>query len=212
MLKNIVFDWDGTLVDTLPFLHETFKKTFEYLKRKPLSYAAIRRLSHQHKDVDLFHSVFGEDDFFKAKCFFYTYTLEHHLDKLSPCPHAQEVLDFCRQNNIQCHIFSNKRHQVLEKEVANLGWSDYFAQICGSGLFSQDKPTPEACTRFWTSCAADKDTTLVIGDGPSDTTSARFWKCPVAIISTRERYIGEKPDYKFKNLHEIIPLLQTMLY
>ena len=212
MIKDIIFDWDGTLVDTLPFLHETFKKTFEYLKRKPLSYAAIRRLSHQHKDVDLFHSVFGEEDFFRAKCFFYTYTLEHHLDKLSARPGAAELLDFCHQNQIKCHIFSNKRHQILEKEVRSLGWSAYFEQICGSGLFSQDKPTPEACAKFWSACAADKNTTLVIGDGPSDTTSARFWGCLVAIVATSERYIGEKPDYKLKNLHEIVPLLQSMLY
>ena len=212
MIKDIVIDWDGTLVDTLPFLHETFKKTFEYLKRKPLSYTTIRRLSHQYKNVDLFHSVFGEDEFLKAKCFFYTYTIEHHLDKLTPCSGAQEVLEFCKRADIKCHIFSNKRHQILKTEVEKLGWSNYFEQICGSGLFSQDKPTPEACTRFWTSCAADKDTTLVIGDGPSDTTSARFWGCPVAIVTTSERYIGEKPDYKLKNLHEIIPLLQSMLY
>ena len=212
MLRDIVFDWDGTLVDTLPFLQETFRKTFEYLKRKPLSYGTIRRLSHQNKDDDLFHSVFGEKDYFKAKCFFYTYTLEHHLDKLAPRDGAQEILDFCRQSNLKCHIFSNKRHQILENEIKHLGWSSYFAQVCGSGLFSQDKPTTEACERFWASSAAAQKSTLVIGDGPSDTTSARFWGCPVAIILSSERYIGEKPDYKLKNLHEIIPLLQTMLY
>lgn len=212
MIQDIIFDWDGTLADTLPFLKETFNQTFAFLKKKPISYAQIRRLSHQNKEIDLFQSVFGEDDFFKAKCFFYTYTLQHHLDKLSACSGAQEVLDFCKQANIKCHVFSHKRQQILEKEIERLGWKSYFSNVCGAGTFSQDKPAPEACEKFWQCCGANPKTSLVIGDGPSDTTSARFWGCSVAIVATHERYIGEKPDYKLKNLQEILPLLQTMLY
>lgn len=77
MIDDIIFDWDGTLVDTLPFLKETFDKTFEHLGRKTMSYAEIRRVIHENQGVDLFHSVFGARDFFQAKRFFHTYTLPH---------------------------------------------------------------------------------------------------------------------------------------
>lgn len=70
MIDDIIFDWDGTLVDTLPFLKETFDKTFEHLGRKTMSYAEIRRVIHENQGVDLFHSVFGARDFFQAKRFF----------------------------------------------------------------------------------------------------------------------------------------------
>ena len=52
----------------------------------------------------------------------------------------------------------------------------------------------------------------MIGDGPADTLSARFFGCPIAIISTQESYIGPQPDYTLQNIQEILPLLQTMLY
>lgn len=124
MIDDIIFDWDGTLVDTLPFLKETFDKTFEHLGRKTMSYAEIRRVIHENQGVDLFHSVFGARDFFQAKRFFHTYTLRHHLQNLSPLPGAEDILGFCRGQGIRCHIFSNKRGSILRSEVSGLGWEN----------------------------------------------------------------------------------------
>lgn len=139
MIDDIIFDWDGTLVDTLPFLKETFDKTFEHLGRKTMSYAEIRRVIHENQGVDLFHSVFGARDFFQAKRFFHTYTLRHHLQNLSPLPGAEDILGFCRGQGIRCHIFSNKRGSILRSEVSGLGWEKYFSRICGAGDCAEDQ-------------------------------------------------------------------------
>ena len=212
MIDDIIFDWDGTLVDTLPFLKETFDKTFEHLGRKTMSYAEIRRVIHENQGGDLFHSVFGARDFFQAKRFFHTYTLRHHLQNLSPLPGAEDILGFCRGQGIRCHIFSNKRGSILRSEVSGLGWEKYFSRICGAGDCAEDKPSPEACCAFWHHETPPKDRILVVGDGPADTEAARFWNCPVVIIDEKKAYIGAEPDYKLQKLMDFIPLLQTMLY
>ncbi len=212
MITDIIFDWDGTLVDTLPFLKETFDKTFEHLHLVPMSYEQIRKKIHENFSKDMFVVIFGEENAYNAKRFFHTHTLRYHLQQLQATKGAQIVLDFCLQHNIRCHIFSNKKTSILQQEMEMLGWNKYFSTICGAGDLSQDKPTLQACNDFCTKADLTPNNTLFIGDGPADTVSARFLNCPVAIICTNESYIGPKPDYTLQNIQEILPLLQTMLY
>ena len=212
MIKDIIFDWDGTLVNTLPFLKETFDQTFKHLNQTPLSYDKIRQIIHENPEKDMFSCVFGMDNAYQAKRFFHTYTLHHHIAKLQEIVGAKQVLDFCQLHNIRCHIFSNKKNSVLKQEVQHLSWLKYFTTIIGAGDLTKDKPTICACEEFCALTDINSSNTLVVGDGPADSVSARFWHCPVAIITTQEKYIGPKPDYTLQNIQEILPLLQTMLY
>lgn len=212
MIKDIIFDWDGTLVDTLPFLKETFDKTFSHLHKEQMTYEQIRRIIHENSAQDMFISVFGQDDSYHAKRYFHTYTLQNHLQKLSPTHGAEDILSFCKKQNIRCHIFSNKKGNILRREIKALGWQDYFYSIAGAGDLTTDKPTSTACKEFCMRNSIDTSKLFMIGDGPADTLSARFLNCPIAIICNQESYIGPKPDYTLQNIQEILPLLQTMLY
>lgn len=212
MIKDIIFDWDGTLVDTLPFLKETFDKTFLHLGHSPMTYEQIRCVIHENFTQDMFISVFGKESSYKAKRFFHTYTLQHHLQKLSPTLGAQDVLSFCCHQNIRCHVFSNKKGNILKREINALNWQNYFHSIVGAGDLETDKPSETSCHEFCRLNNIDTSKLFIIGDGPADTVSARFLNCPIAIINTQERYIGPQPDYTLQNIQEILPLLQTMLY
>ena len=160
----------------------------------------------------MFISVFGDEASYPAKRFFHTYTLQHHLQKLSPTNGAEDILLFCQKQNIRCHIFSNKKDNILKREITALNWQHYFSGISGAGNLIADKPTPDACYEFCKLNNIDTSTLIMIGDGPADTVSARFLNCPIAIICTQECYIGPQPDYTLQNIQEILPLLQTMLY
>ena len=212
MIKDIIFDWDGTLVNTLPFLKETFDKTFLHISKPQMTYEQIRRVIHENSTQDMFISVFGNDDSYHAKRFFHTYTLQHHLHKLSPILGAEDVLQFCQKQNIRCHIFSNKKGNILRREINALNWQHYFDGISGAGDLIADKPSEAACQEFCQINNIDTSKLLMIGDGPADTVSARFLNCPIAIICTQECYIGPQPDHRLQNIQEILPLLQTMLY
>lgn len=212
MIDDIIFDWDGTLVDTLPFLKETFDKTFEHLGRKTMSYAEIRRVIHENQGVDLFHSVFGARDFFQAKRFFHTYTLRHHLQNLSPLPGAEDILGFAAGRGSAATFSATSAAAFCAVKFPVSAGKNISPESAAPEIAPKTKPSPEACCAFWHHETPPKDRILVVGDGPADTEAARFWNCPVVIIDEKKAYIGAEPDYKLQKLMDFIPLLQTMLY
>lgn len=212
MIKHIVFDWDGTLVDTLPFLQETFAKTFAYLGEPPMAYAEIRRLLSLHPEKNIFRLIFGEKQAFRASRYFYDYTRRYHLKNLQQISYASEILEYCRQNQIKCYIFSTKRNVVLHRELLFLGWNDYFCKVSGAPENGEAKPNTAACQQFWEGKMPHPAELLVLGDGPTDVKTAQIWGCRAVILDMAQKYRGDNPDYKLKSLKEFIPLLQSMLY
>ncbi len=212
MIKYIVFDWDGTLVNTVPFLEKTFNHTFETLQLPAVPYDKIRRAAANCSGQGLFAAVFGKEHCEKAKKVFYDYTQKHHLEWLEVFRHAEEVIRFCIQNNLQCYILSNKKSEVLKQEVEYLGWSNYFYKISGAGECSIDKPAAEPCHALFDNKIPPNSEILVVGDSPTDIKMAKVWNCACVIIKSGRAYRGIKADYKLESLAEFIPLIQSMLY
>lgn len=212
MIKCVVFDWDGTLVDTVSFLEETFKETFKYLNQKNIPYDDIRKIAGGCNGQGLFKEVFGEQHTEKAKNFFYDYTSKHHLDKLKSKSHAEDCLKYCVDKGISCYILSNKRNEVLKKEVEYFGWSKYFTKISGAGDYFVDKPSKEACLNFFNKKLPNANEVLVLGDSVCDIQTAKVLNCKCVLLQSNGEYKGEDSDYKLKSLEEFIPLLQSMLY
>lgn len=212
MIKYIVFDWDGTLVNSVRFLKITFAKTFEHFGISGMTYQYIREVCAQNPNKNIFELVFADDIRDEAKKFFYAYMHEYHLNYLTKRNYAEDILKFCQQKGITCFISSSKDKEILTKEIDYFGWTPYFYKICGSGDYVINKCTIEACANLFDGQIPASDEMMVLGDGAADVEMARVWNCPAAIVKSYGRYVGPKPDYKLNSLKEFIPLLQSMLY
>lgn len=211
MIKYIVFDWDGTLVNTIPFLQQTFKATFKHLNMPEIPYQDIQNIASLCEGQGLFSVIF-KDKTNVAKSFFYEYTKRHHLELLETFSDAEKVVSFCKENGIVCNILSNKKSDVLKKEVEYLGWSKYFNKISGAGEFHIDKPAKEPCYALFNNKLPQSNEILVVGDSITDIKMAEVWNCPCAIIRPQNNDIRSNVKYNLESLSEIIPLLQSMLY
>ncbi len=212
MIKYIVFDWDGTLVNTVPFLEKTFNYTFEKLNRPSISYDKIRHIASKCNGQGVFAAIFGKKYCEQAKKIFYGYAKEHHLELIESFPSAEKVIQFCKKNGLKCYILSNKKSELLKQEVEYLGWNNYFYKISGAGECSIDKPAAEPCQALFDNKIPQSDEILVVGDSPTDIKMAKVWNCTCVIIKSGKAYRGIKADYKLESLAEFIPLLQSMLY
>ncbi len=139
--KAILFDWDNTLVDTWPVIHEALFNTFTKMGMEPWSLEMVKqRVAKSMRDS--FPEVFGTQWEDAAKIYQAEYQ-SIQLEKIKPLVGAEEVLALLKSKHIPLAIVSNKRGVNLRKEVKHLGWDHYFYTLVGADDAAKDKPSPE---------------------------------------------------------------------
>lgn len=138
----IVFDWDNTLVDTWPVIHESLTITLEAMGHKPWTFEETRQRVRKSLR-DAFPELFG-DRWQDARRIFYAAFERMHIDRLRPLEHAGELLDSLSSADVRLAVLSNKSGVYLRAEAAHLGWSRYFDSLVGAGDAARDKPAPES--------------------------------------------------------------------
>ena len=136
--RAVLFDWDNTLVDTWPVIHEAMNTTLLAMG------APIWSLNQTKSKVRLalreaFPALFG-DKWEEARDIYFKRFREIHLDRLESVPQAESLLAALADRNIYLAVVSNKTGVHLRQEAVHLGWNHYFGQVIGATDARQDKP------------------------------------------------------------------------
>lgn len=207
MTKAVFFDWDGTLVDSLPMLHGAHN-----FVREAFGHPAWSReeyMKHMlHSTRELYPRIYGE----RAQegiDLLYGYITDNHLQHLALIEGAEEVLILLRERGVPTGLVSNKRNDVLRREVEHLGWQKYFDVYMGAGVAVRDKPSgaPLLHALGLHPRGLTIDNILYVGDTESDLACATEAGCPVAFIvhpPRRDDLICQyRPQYVVNNLSEL---------
>ena len=138
----VVFDWDNTLVDTWPVIHESLAVTLQAMGHEPWTYDETRQRVRKSLR-DAFPVMFG-DRWEEARRIFYTAFERVHIERLQPIEGAGELLAALSAAGLHLGVLSNKTGQYLRAEADHLGWSGYFGSVVGAGDAARDKPAPES--------------------------------------------------------------------
>ena len=139
--QAILFDWDNTLVDSWATIHEALNFLMRAMEKPEWSLTETRervRLSLR----DAFPLYFGER-WEEARRIYLDKFREIHLDRLSPLPGREAMLRALAEEGTFLGVVSNKTGELLRREVARLGWSDFFGSIVGAGDAAADKPASD---------------------------------------------------------------------
>lgn len=213
-IKHIVFDWDGTLADTYPVISKAYEHTFNALDIPAVSYDEIKKLTSTLQNKDTLDYIFGKlkED---AKKIFYEYINDHHTLHLQPIKGAQKLLQFCKNNNIKTYLITNKKRNYLLEEANKLDFTSFFSKIVTAGEFSEDKPHSLATHAVFENNLPNANSIMVIGDGLADYKTARTYDHDnqtafCVIYDPYDKYSEDNPDYKVKNLTDIIDILKSL--
>lgn len=211
-IKHVVFDWDGSLVNTYPVLSAAYVHAFNSLNMNPLPYEEIKKITSTVPNKDVLECLFGSKKD-NARSFFYDYIDKHHATKLEAMPNAQKLLDFCAQNDIKCYIVTNKKRKYFLEESNKLNFTKYFTSVVTAGDFAEDKPHPVATHAVFGYEIPDSETILIVGDGMADYKTARTYdrhnkKTKCIIYDPSNKYNGPKPDYTISDLSNVIDILK----
>lgn len=139
--KAMVFDWDNTLIDSWPAIHDANNHTLEAFGLKPWTFEETK--ARVRKSMrDSYPELFG-DRWEEAGRVFYERFSVRHLETVTPLPGAAEMLAGLRADGIYLGVVSNKKGDYLRDEARHLGWDAYFGRIVGAFDAARDKPAPE---------------------------------------------------------------------
>ncbi|MBL6946476.1 MAG: HAD family hydrolase [Rhodospirillales bacterium] len=211
--QAVIFDWDNTLVETWPAIHEALRRTFEQYGREPWTFEETKqrvRKSMRESFPPLFGDVWEE-----AGAFFKDAFTSIHLDLLKPAPGAAQMLaDLC-DSGFYLGVVSNKNGDVLRDEAAFLGWQNFFGKIVGALDAEHDKPAADpvvmALSQSGIPCGPD---VWFVGDTDVDLECAAIAGCvPVLVRSEapgKEEFDEYPPDIYVNSCVTLSNLLRRL--
>ena len=200
---TIVFDLDGTLIDTAPDLVDTLNVVFAREGLPPVpndaARAAIgggaktmiaRGLEAEGRAVtpDLLERLF--DDFI-------THYSAHIADRSRPFPGLEAALDQLAARGLKLAVCTNKLERLSVQLLQTLRLASRFAAICGQDTFGIQKPDPAILRRTIEAAGGDARSAIMVGDSATDIRTARAAGIPVIAVDFgySERPVAEfHPD------------------
>ncbi|WP_042142713.1 pyrophosphatase PpaX [Paucisalibacillus sp. EB02] len=164
-IHTILFDLDGTLIDTNKLITESFYHTFSQFG-----------LEFTHDEILAFNGpplkeTFEKIDLDKAEAMITTYrdhNLEHHDAYVKIFPNVKETLKKLKMHGIQIGIVTTKMRGTAIRGMKLTGIYDYFDTIIAIDDITNPKPHPEPVLSAMKNIQADPETTLMVGDNHHD--------------------------------------------
>lgn len=209
----IIFDLDGTLIDSFEDIRVACDRTLEHLGRPPLDGATVRSFVGRgsRRLVALALGVEPDDELVsEALGFFLEYYESHPADFTKPTPGAVALLDSL--SDFPIALCTNKPSRLTTRVIEALGWSSRFGAIVAGGdapaLKPDARPVELACSRL----GVAPTRTAMVGDGPEDVLAARsagaFSVGVLGGFPSEERLRSSNPDLIVPHLGEFSRYLE----
>lgn len=188
--KAILFDWDNTLIDSWPAIHDAQNHTFAAFGMPPWSMDDIR--TRVRKSMrDSYPELFGER-WREAGEIFYARFEARHLQTLTPLPGAAALIEALHREGFYLGVVSNKKGDYLRKEATHLGWDHYFSRLVGAFDAPRDKPAADpvklALEGSGIACGGD---VWFVGDADVDLECAANAGCVPVLVRPEAPKSGE---------------------
>ncbi len=172
----VIFDLDGTLIDSSRDLANSVNATRAHLHLPPLQDTTVYSYVGNGAPV-LIRKALGpdytDDEVQDALLYFLGYYRDHMLDHTVLYPGVREVLDRFRDTGIRMAVLTNKPVRFSQGIIDGLGLTAHFRRVYGGNSFEQKKPHPIGIETLMGECCASREQTLMVGDSSVDVQTAR---------------------------------------
>ena len=213
-IYTILFDLDGTLVDTAPDLMDAHNHVMKKFGHKEKKLSDIKSLAGKGAWIMMQRSFRQEikDEKIKkemTKEFIDFYS--QNIDKGSkPINGVIEFLKWAKTKNISMAVCTNKQERLAVDLLKKLRMYEYFEYVAGSDTFPFNKPDPRHLTDVVEIIQGDLKKTIMVGDSEVDGMSAENAKIPFVLVkdgytekSTKEIKHDELIE-DFKNFDKVV--------
>jgi phosphoglycolate phosphatase len=217
---TVVFDLDGTLVETAPDLINAlnFVLDREGLPAVPMKSArnmigaGARKLLERGLEVDGRHVSPGDLD--RLTKDFIDYYAAHIADESRPFEGLEDALDNLAARGCRFAVCTNKLEWLSKLLLDELGLSSRFSAICGADTFGVSKPDPAILQQTVARAGGRLASTVMVGDAGTDVGVARRANVPVVGVDfgyTDVPMADLKPDRLIGHMRELPAAVASLL-
>jgi len=185
---TIVFDLDGTLIDTAPDLIDTLNAILSRHHLEPIPFEASRMMIGAGVRPLLLRGLASKgiklppEQVDRLFAEFLDIYAAHIADRSRPFPGLERALDALRAEGCQLAVCTNKLEWLSVKLLKELGLASLFVAICGQDTFTMRKPDPEMLRLTIARAGGDTGHAVMVGDSTTDVATARAAGVPVIAV------------------------------
>lgn len=185
---TIVFDLDGTLIDTAPDLIDTLNAILTRHKVEPVAFETARTMIGAGVKPLLQRGLASKgvqlppeeiDKLFDEYLEVYG---AHIADRSRPFPGLEPALDALAARGCVLAVCTNKLEWLSVKLLKELGLEQRFVTICGQDTFTMRKPDPDMLRLTIARAGGDTGHAVMVGDSMTDVATARAASVPVVAV------------------------------
>jgi len=210
MLKAIIFDLDGTLVNSVDFWLSLYKKTAKKVNIELDSKEISKRFGES--DVDILLSLIPEEK--RKEALDYYYKLKEKEKKklnLKKFEFVDEVLKKIKERNIKIAIATGNSRDIAELIIKKNGLEKFIDFIVTYEDVKRGKPYPDMILKIIKHFNVKREEVLYVGDSLYDFESARRARVKIGIVlsGVLNRVEAKKlnPDFIFKDIRDVLKVL-----
>ncbi|MDA9720587.1 HAD-IA family hydrolase [Candidatus Pelagibacter sp.] len=205
---TVLFDLDGTLIDTAPDLMNAHNHVMQKFGYETKSTAEIRNLVGKGAASMIGRSLWNQarkelkkidDEKIKSKMVdeFIDYYGKNIAVESKLLPGVLEFLKWCKKNNISMAVCTNKTEHLAVDLLKQINVYDYFEYVAGFNTFDYCKPDPRHLTNVIEIIQGELKKSIMIGDSETDSESAKAAGLPFILVE--DGYTDKKTTEIYHN-------------
>jgi pyrophosphatase PpaX len=209
-IKNLIFDLDGTLIDSSAGVVEATNYALTSIGEKPRGADEIISFIGYPLE-DMFNS-FSENSYKQFWHYFQEKGIESIVSSTRPIGDADRIIKELNRRGYRLAIATTKMKVHVDKILIKLSWNECFVSFVGADDVNAVKPAPDAFIKAMELMGGNISNSLAVGDTVNDVLAAKSAGIPViAVKSVFGRFSelqNSQPNIILKRLDDILSILK----
>jgi phosphoglycolate phosphatase len=211
IIRAVLFDLDGTLVDSLEDLTDAVNHVRDAFSQPPLSADAVRKKIGKGSR-NLVQQVLPDirnSDIDRALCMFLDFNRQHIADKSILYPGIREILNELAARDFKMAVLTNKNEDLCKILLQSLRIQDLFKNVCGGDTYPERKPSPLPLLKAMNALGIAPQESVMVGDSINDILAAQ--RADISSIACSWGYGGQEElagaDVLVHTPHELLSVI-----
>ena len=219
-LQALIFDLDGTLVDTAPDLHAATNHVLGLIGRHPITMAELRAfvghgaMNLIERGVAATGEAVDQDTLKRLHKTFLEYYGDNIADHSVVFDGLLAVLDKAQASGLKLGVCTNKVEKLSHKLLTELGMMQRFGSLIGGDTLTVMKPDPAPLVEAIVRLGVDPAHAMMVGDSETDIRTAQNAGVPVLAVTfgyTAQHVSAFDPTHMIDHYNEAWGIIEPYL-